>query len=87
MKFQESYNFPGNKNFERVLLDLLNIKPDCSYENYVVYHFFCKALNMQNIPPFEEVFNKSKHKNTAGSALVNFAAAVNSCSFHYISGQ
>ena len=46
MKFQESYNFPGNKNFERVLLDLLNIKPDCSYENYVVYHFFYKALNM-----------------------------------------
>ena len=59
MKFKESYNFPGNKNFERVLLDLLNIKPDCSYENYVVYHFFYKALNMQNIPPFEEVFNNN----------------------------
>ena len=30
-KFQESYNFPGNTKFEKLLLDLLNIKPDCSY--------------------------------------------------------
>ena len=31
VKFQESYNFPGNTKFEKLLLDLLNIKPDCSY--------------------------------------------------------
>ena len=31
VKFQKFYNFPGNRNFERLLLDLLNIKPDCSY--------------------------------------------------------
>ena len=31
VKFQKSCNFSGNTNFERLLLDLLNIKPDCSY--------------------------------------------------------
>ena len=29
VKFYKSYNFPGNRNFERLLLDLLNIKPYC----------------------------------------------------------
>ena len=30
-KFQKSYNFSGNTKFERLLLDLLNIKSDWSY--------------------------------------------------------
>ena len=31
VKFQKYYNFLGITNFERLLLDLLNSKPDCSY--------------------------------------------------------
>ena len=31
VKFQKSYNFPGNTNFERPLLDLLKTKLNCSY--------------------------------------------------------
>ena len=66
VKFQKSFNFPSNKNIERLLLDLLNIKPGCSYQNYVAYHFFYKALNMQNGLPFEGVFVKGKDKSIAG---------------------
>ena len=62
-KFQKSYNFPGNTNFERLLLGLFNIKPDCSY---MVYHFFYKPFDMQNIPPLEQVFHKGKDRNIAG---------------------
>ena len=31
LKFQKSYNFPGNTNFERLLFDQLNMKSNCSY--------------------------------------------------------
>ena len=31
VKFPKSYNFPSNTNLKRLLFDLLNIKPDCSY--------------------------------------------------------
>ena len=31
VRFQKSYNFPRNSNFERLLFDLFNIKSDCSY--------------------------------------------------------
>ena len=30
VKFKKSHKFLSNRNFERLLLDLLNIKPDCS---------------------------------------------------------
>ena len=33
-------NFSGDKNSKRLLLYLLNTKPNCSYQNYVVHHFF-----------------------------------------------
>ena len=62
---KKSYNFPRNSNFERLLLDLFNIKSDCSYQNYAVYYFFYQAFNMQNIPSFEQVFNIGQDKTIA----------------------
>ena len=67
LKFQKPHNFLGNKNFNRLLLDLLKIKlKNCSYQNYMVYHFFYEASNMQNIPPLEQMFNKGTDKSLSG---------------------
>ena len=67
VKFQKPHNFLGNKNFNRLLLDLLKIKlKNCSYQNYMVYHFFYEASNMQNIPPLEQMFNKGTDKSLSG---------------------
>ena len=65
-KFQKTYKLPSKTNFNRLLLDLLKIKLNCSYLNYVIYHFFYQASNKQNIPMLEQVFNKGKNKNIAG---------------------
>ena len=31
VKFEKPYNFPGNTNFKKLLLDLFNIKLNCSF--------------------------------------------------------
>ena len=39
-------NFSGDKNSKRLLLYLLNIKLNCSYQNYVIHHFFLTKYPM-----------------------------------------
>ena len=66
VKFQKSYNFPGNTNFKRLPLDLLNIKLKLFVLKIRVSLLFLLSIQYENIPPLEQVFNKGKHKNIAG---------------------
>ena len=65
VKFQKSYNFPGNTTLRGFCLIYLTLNLIVYIKNMCFITFSTKHP-IQNIPPLEQVFNKGKHKNIAG---------------------